>query len=74
MPSVKPLSKVSISRNGKTMYCNYKESHQAFKCKTYGGNKEAKAPWSLKEAKDKGTDFYDLGSVQKIKNKIPSKF
>ena len=49
-----------------TMYYKYKELHQAVQCKTSGENKKAKAVWSLKEAKDKGIDFYDLGSVQKI--------
>ena len=39
---------------------------QAVQCETSGENKKAKALWSLKETKDKGTDFYDLDSVQKI--------
>ena len=36
--------------------------------------RSALALWSLKEAKDKGLNFYDLGSVQKIQTrKIPGK-
>ena len=38
---------------------------QAVKCKKSVENEKANALWSLKEAKDKGIDFYDLGSVQK---------
>ena len=49
-----------------TMYYKYKELHQAVQCETSGENKKAKALWSLKETKDKRTDFYDLDSVQKI--------
>ena len=52
-----------------TMYCNYKEMHQAVKCKKSRENKKAMALWSVTEAKDKGTDVYDLGSVLKIKTR-----
>ena len=30
----------------------------------------AKALWSLKEARDKGKDFYDLGSVHQIRSEV----
>ena len=55
------------------MYYKYKELHQAVRCKLSGENKKGKALWSVKEAEDRGVDFYDPGSVQKIQNKIPSK-
>ena len=49
-----------------TRYYKCVELHQGVKSKQSGDNKKARALWSLKEAKDKGIDFYDLGSVQKI--------
>ena len=49
-----------------TMYYQYKELHRAVKFKKSGENNEVKAMWSSKEAKDKGVEFHDLGSVQKI--------
>ena len=42
---------------------------QAVKCKKSGDHKKVKALWSLKDAKDKGVDFFDLGSVQKIQTR-----
>ena len=52
-----------------TMYDYYKHIHQAVKCKKSRENKKAKALWPLKEAKDKGVDFYDLGSLHKIQTR-----
>ena len=49
-----------------TIHYKCGEFHKASKCKKSGEHKKTKALWSLKEAKDKGTDCYDLGSVQKI--------
>ena len=39
------------------------------KCKKSGEKKKAKALWSFTEAEDEGTDFYDLGVVQKIQTR-----
>ena len=47
----------------------FKELHKAVNLKKSGENKKAKKLWSLKKAKDKGTDFHDLGSVQKIQTR-----
>ena len=47
-----------------------KLSQEVVECKKSGENKNAKALWSLKEAKDKGTDVYDLGSVQQIQTRF----
>ena len=50
--------------------CNkYVELRKAAGCEKSGEDKKAKALWSLKEAKDKGLDFYGLGSVQKIQTR-----
>ena len=48
------------------MYYNSEELHQAVKCEKSWENKKAMALWTLKEAKDKGRNVYDLGTVQKI--------
>ena len=37
----------------------YKDLHQPVKCKETEENKKAKVQWTLKEAKDRGVDFYD---------------
>ena len=50
-----------------TMYSDHKELHKAAKGKKSGDVKKAKALWSSKEARDKGRDCYDLGSVQQIR-------
>ena len=51
------------------MYYNYKELHQAVKCKKSGENRKAKALRSLREAKDKGTYVYDMSSEEKIQTR-----
>ena len=47
----------------------FEELHNAVTCKKSGEKKKARALWTLKEAKDKGIDFYDLGSVQKVRTR-----
>ena len=47
------------------MYYKKKELQQAVKFKKSEENKNAKALWALKEAKDKGVAFYALGSRSK---------
>ena len=39
-----------------TVYYNCKELHKVGRCEKSGENKRTKALWSLKEAKDNGTD------------------
>ena len=63
-PSARPFSKSRRTRVGSHVL-----SHKAAKCKKTLENKRAQALWSLKEAKDKGTDFHDLGRVQKIQTR-----
>ena len=41
------------------MSYRHKDLHQAVKSKTSGENQKAKVLWALKEAKDRGVDFYD---------------
>ena len=53
-------------RNGRPRTTSTRSCTKAAKCKKSGENKKAKAPWSAKEAKDEGIDFYDVGSVQQI--------
>ena len=52
-----------------TIYYKCGELRKAAKCKKSGEHKKTKALWSLKEAKDKGIDCFDLGSVQKIQTR-----
>ena len=51
------------------MCCTCVVLHKAVKCKTSRESKKARALWALAEAKDKGKDVYDLGSVQKIQTR-----
>ena len=69
-PSAWLFTRASRERNGKPCTTRYVELHEAVKWKNLVKNKKAKALCSLKEAKDKGTDFYDLGSAQKILSEV----
>ena len=57
---------------GVHVHYKYVELHKEVKCKKSGENEKAKALWSLREAKDKGIDFYDLGSVKQIQTRLRS--
>ena len=46
-----------------------RSDQQAATCKKSGDLEKTKALWSWKEAKDEGTDFWDLGSVQPIQTR-----
>ena len=46
-----------------------RELHKAVNLKKPGDNKKAKALWTLKGAKDKGTGYFDLSSVQQIETR-----
>ena len=56
------------------MYCQYKELHQAAKSKNFIEKRKGQGTvvWALKEAEDRGIDFYDLGNVKKIHTRIRS--
>ena len=57
-------------RLGNPTCYNYKELHKAVTCEKSGENEKAKALWTLKEAKDKGIGFHDLGSAQKTQTRF----
>ena len=52
------------------MYYRYKDLHQAVKnARHREDNKKAKVLWAVKEAKDRGVDFYDASHEKDIKTR-----
>ena len=51
------------------MYCHYKNLHQAVKSKKFGENTKAKVLWAMKEAKDKGVDYFDTNHQKEIQTR-----
>ena len=51
------------------MYYQYKDLHQAVKSKKSGENKKANVLWSMKEAKDKGANFFDAGDEKEVQTR-----
>ena len=71
-PSARPFSKELKDLSVRVMYCKFPELHQAVKCQESCENKKAKALRSVKEAKDKGTDFQRSGQRAEDSDKTPS--
>ena len=42
------------------IYYHCKDLHQAVKSNTFGESKKAKVLWAMKEAEDRGVDYYDM--------------
>ena len=45
------------------------QSARAANLKMPGENNKAKTLWALKEAKDQGLNYYDMGSAQQVEDR-----
>ena len=72
-PSAGPFSRRSRDQNGRPCITISRSCTKRSNVRNLEKTRRPKALWSLKQAKDKGIDFYDLGSVQKIQTRPLSK-